>query len=73
VYENVSFARMGDWEVVSYEVVLQPIRVANIRAHQVRAGTWIELHLSGSPHHSVPEQQEVLGEALRSVQTREMR
>jgi hypothetical protein len=68
VYDNVSYGKVGDWETVTYDVRIQSVDIANIRAHLVRAGTWIELHLSGRPGGSLPEQHAVLVETIRSLE-----
>jgi hypothetical protein len=73
VYENVSFDKIDDWDTVSYVVFFQSVRIANLRAHLVREGTWIELHLSGRPESSLPEQQAVLVETVRSLKVRDTR
>lgn len=47
--EDVVFDKVGDWETVVYNLSLpggSSISSANMRAQLVRAGTWIELHIS---------------------------
>ena len=43
---DVSFDKVGDWEVVSYEQPTSAISNSQVRAHLVRAGTWIDVHIS---------------------------
>ena len=43
---DVSFGKVKDWDVVSYEQPLPGISNSHIRAHLVRAGTWIDVHIS---------------------------
>ena len=44
--QKVSFVKEGNWDVVTYELKRNGCMQSNLRAHFVRAGTWIELHLS---------------------------
>jgi len=47
--QGVEFARQGDWEVIHYHQDLPgDIRMCHLRAELVRAGTWIDLHLSAT-------------------------
>lgn len=43
---NVTFEEMGAWNLVFYDVEFQGMTSANVRAHWVEAGTWIDVHLS---------------------------
>lgn len=43
---NVSFRKVGSWDTVAYEMRFTGGVNLNLRAHQVRAGTWVEVHLS---------------------------
>src|SRR5262249_15111007 len=46
---NVAFAKAGGWETITYDLMVPgvpEVTQANIRAHWVQAGTWIDLHLS---------------------------
>lgn len=43
---DVSLGKVGDWEVVFYEQPTSAISNSHIRAHLVRAGTWIDVHIS---------------------------
>jgi hypothetical protein len=70
-HSNVSIEKIGDWDVVLYDVIFRAIPTANIQAHLVRSGTWVELHLSGTPGHPISEQRTLLTEVIRSIQIRE--
>jgi hypothetical protein len=43
---DVSFGKVGDWEVVFYEQPMPDTSNSHVRAHLVRAGTWIDVHIS---------------------------
>lgn len=43
---DVSFGKVSDWEVVFYEQPTPDASNSHIRAHLVRAGTWIDVHIS---------------------------
>jgi hypothetical protein len=43
---DVSFGNVSDWSVVFYEQALPGISNSHVRAHYVRAGTWIDVHIS---------------------------
>ena len=71
IYKNITFNKIGDWDIVSYDILLQSINIANIRAHLVRSGTWIELHISGKPDDSLANQRASIRELLKSIQVQE--
>jgi hypothetical protein len=70
-HSNVSIEKIGDWDVVLYDVIFRANSTANLEAHLVRSGTWVELHLSGTSGHPISEQRTLLTEAIRSIQIRE--
>ncbi|SEF32051.1 hypothetical protein ABL840_24530 [Variovorax sp. NFACC27] len=43
---DVSSGKVNDWAVVFYEQQLPGISNSHVRAHYVRAGTWIDVHIS---------------------------
>jgi hypothetical protein len=49
---NVSFEELGSWKTVFYDVEAPGVVSANVRAHWVEAGTWIDLHLSRTAERS---------------------
>ena len=70
-HKNVSFEKLGDWDVVNFDVTFRSTTTANLQAHLVRAGTWIELHLSGYPSYPLAEQHALLIQTVRSIQVSE--
>jgi hypothetical protein len=43
---DVSFEHIGTWNAVLYDMTVLDATSANIRAHWVQSGTWIDVHLS---------------------------
>ncbi|HEX7863635.1 MAG TPA: hypothetical protein VF555_01730 [Variovorax sp.] len=43
---DVSLGKVNDWAVVFYEQTLPGVSNSHVRAHYVRAGTWIDVHIS---------------------------
>jgi len=70
-HRNVSFEKLGSWDVVLYDSSFRSVVTSNLQAHLVQADTWIELHLSGSPNRSPAEQRALLIETIRSIQIQE--
>jgi len=70
-HKNVAFTKIGAWEVVSYDVLAKGITVANLTAHLVKAGTWIELHLSAKQTRSLEDQRAMIIDVLGSIQVQE--
>src|SRR5262249_55789102 len=67
-----SFAQIGSWDTGSYVLDLsEQMRQSHLYAHLVRAGTWIELHLSVLGNRPHVEQHEMLAEIVRSIQIQE--
>lgn len=71
---NVNINKIGNWDVVSYQ---QPIPLksdlssANIRAHWVQAGTWIDVHISYTSNNSYEENLEVAKSFLKAMVVQE--
>ena len=72
-HQNVVFKKLGSCDVVSYEVSLGAFRNAQLNAHLVQAGTWVELHLSTSPKASLAEQHALLDQVVQAIQISEKR
>ncbi len=70
-HRNVSFEKLGSWDVVLYDSSFRSVITSNLQAHLVQADTWIELHLSGYPNRSPAEQRALLIETIRSIQIQE--
>ena len=59
----------GPWEVVAYDVALPDGGTqSNLRAEQVEAGTWIDLHLSTASTRPPAALRAELLAALREIQ-----
>jgi hypothetical protein len=76
---NVSFQKVGGWEVVLYDMLASPgsnmpVSPGNnphIRAHWVQAGTWIDLHLSMVSGHPNADCRAQVMALLKSIQIKE--
>jgi hypothetical protein len=66
---NVEFTKVGNWEVVLYDLPTKVATFANLRASWVQAGTWIDLHLS-VPKPGADDRAKML-EMLRAIEVRE--
>lgn len=69
-HKNVAYKKIGDWDTVEFDDVDDSIKLnmANIKAHLVRAGSWVELHLSINSLQPLTEKHELLADFLRSIQ-----
>ncbi|HSB21092.1 MAG TPA: hypothetical protein VLD85_13870 [Anaeromyxobacteraceae bacterium] len=65
---RVEMLHVGPWEVVAYDVVVPGGTSAHLRAERVQAGTWIDLHLSGTSGRPASTLRRELLEALRRVE-----
>ncbi len=70
LHQNVSRQKAGDWDTLEFDMVDESLRLnmANMHAHLVRAGSWVELHLSSNSMLSLTEQHALLSSVLRSIQ-----
>ena len=77
--KDVTFGSVGDWEVVWHQATFpvqdgKPIEQlqgkinAHLRAQTVRAGTWIELHLSTLTEAPYEKQKESITALLRTIE-----
>jgi hypothetical protein len=69
--QNISKERIGNWQVVLYDIALPGGRSFNMRAEFVQSGTWIDLHLSVTTNQSKADAQKVLRDTLNSIQVSE--
>lgn len=70
--EGVEFAQVGNWEVVFYhQTVSADARMCHLRAELVRAGTWIDLHLSATGPESLAALRDRLKATLASIEVLE--
>ncbi|RTL41361.1 MAG: hypothetical protein EKK49_02040 [Rhodocyclaceae bacterium] len=69
-HQNVVKKKTGAWDTVESDQVdgSLHLNMTNIHAHVVRAGSWIELHLSMNSAQPLATQREQLAEVLRSIQ-----
>ncbi len=69
-HKHVNFKKTGAWDTVEYDFVEDspPLNMANVHAHLVRAGTWVELHLSKNAKQDLAEQHAALARALQSIE-----
>lgn len=64
---NVVIDETGIWQTVMYEMDVPDITNSHIRAHLVRSGTWIDLHLSLTSLDSPEENRKLLLSLLESI------
>jgi hypothetical protein len=64
---NVSYEKIGGWDTVMYDHILDKVVSSHMRAHWVQAGTWIELHLSTTTRQSSAENRRKLKSLLRAI------
>jgi hypothetical protein len=69
IVANVEFTKVGNWEVVVYDLPTKVATFPNLRANWVQAGTWIDLHLS-VPKPGADGRSKML-EMLRAIEVRE--
>lgn len=68
---ETSFARIGKWDAVLYDVASPAGTNSHIRAHWVQAGTWIDVHLSVTTDRPSAENRSRLTELLKTIAVRE--
>lgn len=70
--ENVSFTKVGDWDVIAYDIPM-PIPGSNshFRAELAKKGTWIDVHMSLTSDRSSAESRAKLLEVLNQIQVKE--
>ena len=68
---RVEKLRIGAWEVVAFDVPVPGGTSAHLRAEQVKAGTWVDLHLSSTSGKAAPALREELLGVLRQVEVAE--
>jgi hypothetical protein len=64
---DVTFVQLGGWNAVIYEINSPIGRNSHIRAHWVRAGTWIDIHLSLTADLTQKEIRERLQNVLQTI------
>ena len=68
---NVQFGSIGEWQAISYDMEILRGNNSHIRAHFVRAGTWIDVHLSATASSSRDELHSLLEAFLNSISVSE--
>ena len=68
---NVSFEHIGTWNAVLYDMQGSDVTNANIRAHWVQSGTWIDIHLSLTGHAPLAMLRQKLRVELQSIRVAE--
>lgn len=68
---HVEKSQQGAWDTVSYDLNLPQLSNTHVRAHLVRAGTWIDVHLSITGKGDVSEYRQLLLEILKQVEVSE--
>jgi len=70
---NVSFEKLGSWDVVLYDHYIGTAVNSHLRAHRVQAGTWIDLHISTTTKNSSAENRKTLKQLLQGIAITEKR
>ena len=72
-HSNVVFGKVGAWKTVAYDTPtpIPTIVNANLQAHLVQAGTWVELHLSAHQDRPISEQRDLLAKIIQSIRIQE--
>lgn len=71
--QNVTFLKVGPWDVIAYEMDLgvPGMTNAHLRAEAVQAGTWLDLHLSTTSKQPATASREQLLATLRTLRLTE--
>jgi hypothetical protein len=69
--QDVVMGKTGSWQTVLYDMLVPGGRSSNMRAESVRAGTWIDLHLSVTTRHSEADNRETLQKSLDAIRVDE--
>jgi hypothetical protein len=64
---NVAFEKLGGWDTVMYDHTLGSLLSSHVRAHWVRAGTWIDIHISITTTKSSAENRVKLKALLKDI------
>lgn len=67
----VATEKAGDWDAIWYETSVSGVETSNLRAERVRAGTWIDLHVSVTSASPPAERRSKLRAFLDSVRVSE--
>ncbi len=64
---NVSFQKVGGWDAIFYDIDIPDATNTHVEAHLVRAGTWIDIHLSMTNRKTAAENRTGLKSMLQSI------
>ena len=68
---NVAMGTLGDWQAIFYDLKLPAGSNHHLRAHLVKAGTWIDLHISVAGSGADAPNRATLESILKSISVRE--
>ena len=68
---DVQFSKLGNWQVITYEVEVPNVTSTHMLAHWVQSGTWIELHLSTTTTGLAADNRANLTEFLQGISVTE--
>ena len=68
---NVSFQAIGGWDAVVYDLPMPGGSNTHIRAHWVKSGTWIDVHLSMTSQRPIAECRARVLAVLKTFQVKE--
>jgi hypothetical protein len=69
--QNVSITKIGNWDVVLYDMKIFKGVDGHIRAHWLQAGTWIDVHLSIHTNQSSQNTRNILISFLKKIAIKE--
>jgi hypothetical protein len=64
---NISFQKLGSWDTVMYDHNLGNAVNSHVRAHWVKSGTWIDIHISTTANKSSAENRAKLKAVLKDI------
>lgn len=68
---NTQIGKIGEWQTITYDIDAPSGNNSHIRAHLVRAGTWVDVHLSATAARSRDELRTSLEAVLNSISVSE--
>jgi hypothetical protein len=69
--QNISFSKIGQWDVVIYDMTIPDGNNSHIRAHWVQAGTWIDIHMSITVNRPITEIRAKLQSIIKTIQVKQ--
>lgn len=68
---NVEQTKVGDWQVIMYDMTLPKVNNTHLRAHLVKAGTWIDVHTSITGTGEISTYRQAMLELLKTIEVQE--